>query len=385
MDHSLSRDIKMREVAWKWGRVGVALAFGVGGCGGRVDQVNVGKEQVPRDPAMMQGEGGDIEVANPTTRETQAMLTCPMARRTDARFNDAVGSFSPDGSLLTLLGNEAAPLQVLRLFDDSVMSAFEIPESRHYYRAVVSPDNTLVIAAGDAVTVFRVADGALLADVPVSGQAQSGVHALGLDFSHDGQLVATANGSDDTVNIWSVPDLGLVSTISVRYEQFRGVASSVAFSPDDSLVAVATNDGVTLWTVADGSRVWSEGGPLRMRCEGIGEVKFSPDGTELAKACLDGSNGVLSAETGQFTPAFGTASHGVGSVSYYDNDHLLIGDDGVGARLWARDASGVWSPSCLLTSGVPQWGQVSAPAGGLRMYLHVNGGANAAWLFEQAP
>jgi WD40 repeat protein len=384
MDHSLSEDITMREVAWEAGGIVIALALGVGGCGGRVDQVNVGKEQDPRDLAMMQGRGGETQIASPTTRETPPMLTCPMTRRTDARLDDAVGSFSPDGSLLALLGNGAAPLQVLRPSDDTVMSAFEIPKSRHYYRAVVSPDNTLVVAAGDAVTVFRVADGAMLADVPVSGQAQSGVQALGLDFSHDGQLVATANGSDETVSIWSIPDLRLVRSISVQYDEFVGVPSSLAFSPDDSRVAVATKGGVSLWTVADGSRVWSQAGPQPI-CDGIGEVKFSPDGTELAKACLDGSNGIINATTGRATPALGTASHGVGSVSYYDDDHILIGDDGVGARIWARDASGVWSPSCLLTSGVPQWGQVSAPAGGLRMYLHVNGGADAAWIFEQAP
>lgn len=120
-------------------------------------------------------------------------------------------------------------------------------------------------------------------------------------------------------------------------------------------------------------------------CSEVGDVKFSPDGTELVEACLHGSNAILDAASGRLITVLGTASRGVGSVDYYDNDHILIGDDGVGARIWGRDAAGAWSPSCLLSSEVPQWGQVAASPGGRRMFLHVNGGPNSTWLYEQAP
>jgi WD40 repeat protein len=316
------------------------------------------------------------------------MEACSTMRRTDARFDGAVGSFSPDGSLLALLGSDAAPLQVLRLSDDSMISDFEIPVSHHYYRVAVSPDNTLLAAAGDAVTIFRVADGTMLADVPMGGQGPGGGHAMNLDFSHDGRLLATANGSDVTVGVWSVPELGLVSSFSLHDSEFAAVVSFVAFSPDDSrLVAVTGNapvsgNVVVTSNVADGSRVWSQD---RLDCYQVGDVRFSPDGTQIVEGCLSGSNGILDAATGRLITVLGKASRGVGSVDYYDNDHILIGDDGVGARIWARDAAGAWSPSCLLTSAVPQWGQVAASPGGRWMFLHVNGGANSTWIYEQAP
>jgi len=372
----------MGDVASDWVGVGIALVLGVGGCGGRVEQVNVGSEREPGGLAMMQGRGGETQSADPTAPGTASTPACSFTRRTDARFDDATGSFSPDGSLLALLGNTAAPLQVFRPQDDFVMSAFEHSRSQNYYRAAVSPDNSLVAAVGDGVTLFTVADGAVLADVPVDGQAPDNGQATALDFSHDGQLLATADGSNATANIWSVPDLGLVRSISVRPDQYKRAGSSIAFSPDDSRVATVTGNVVAMWNVADGSPVWSQAIPF---CSQVGDVMFSPDGTQLVEACLDGPNGILSATTGRMSPALGTASHGVGSVSYFDDDRILIGDDGFGARIWTRDADGEWSPSCTLTSETPQWGQVTASQGGRRLYVHVNGGANAAWIYEQAP
>ncbi|MEO6599820.1 MAG: hypothetical protein ABIQ16_08120 [Polyangiaceae bacterium] len=182
------------------------------------------------------------------------------------------------------------------------------------------------------MTIFRVADGSMLADVPFGEQTQRGGQALNLDFSHDGRLLATANGSDVTVGIWSVPDLRLVSSFSINDGEFRAVASSVAFSPDDSRLVAGTGklgpDVLVAFNVADGSRVWSRDvwSQDDLGCSEVGDVKFSPDGTELVEACLHGSNAILDAASGRLITVLGTASRGVGSVDYYDNDHILIGD-----------------------------------------------------------
>lgn len=368
----------------KWLGIGIACALVLVGCGGRAE-LDGRDPPDPRDPAKMPG---------PTADETKGMELCSAMRRTDARFDGAVGTFSPDGTRLALLGSDTAPLQVLRLPEDSVISHFEVPVPHHYYRVAVSPDNTLLAAAGDAVTIFRIADGAMLANLPSSGQAPDGgpamSPAMSLDFSHDGRLLAIANGSD--VATWSVPDLRLVSSFSIKDSQYPTVflpaaVSFVAFSPDDSRLVAVTGTSyvranvVVVSNVADGSQVWSQ---VILNCTQVGDVKFSPDGTQIAEACMDGPNGILDAATGRLTAVLGTASRGVGSVDFYDNDHVVIGDDGVGARIWGRDVTGAWSPSCLLTSGVPQWGQVSASAGGRWLFLHVNGGPNATWLYERA-
>lgn len=374
-------------MAWEWVGVAIALGLAAEGCGGRTELATIGSEP-GWHPAESGGETPVTEppaskppASEPPASEPSPLAECGMTRRTDAHFDGAVGSLSQDGSLLTLLGNTVAPLQVFRPSDDSVLSGFEVPATHHYYRATVSTDNTLVAAAGDAVTLFRVADGAVLADVVVSGPGQDGWAAQALDFSHNGRLLVTADGRERAANIWSVPDLRLVSSIPLQENGEGRPTSAVAFSPDDSRVITVNANVVSLWNVADTTQVWSQ--PMTA-CYNIGDVRFSPDGAQLVEACLMGSNSVLSSADGRVTSALGTASFGVGSVSYYDDDHILIGDDGVGARIWARDAAGAWSPSCLLRKEVPQWGPVAASAGGSLMYLHVNGGPEAAWLFAAA-
>jgi hypothetical protein len=179
------------------------LALGLGGCGGRVDQVNLGKEQSPSDPVATQGRGGESEVASPTVVDPEGaqvdqdpaqLPACPMTRRADPRFDLSLGEFSrgdfsSDGSLLAVAGNFHNPLQVFGMADGSVFSAFEIPRDTSYLRVAFSPDNRLVAASGfnNALAVFRLTDGALVADLSLDRQNDGGIATP--DFSHDGRFL----------------------------------------------------------------------------------------------------------------------------------------------------------------------------------------------------
>src|SRR3954468_14454595 len=220
----------MNEVPWGSVSIGITLALGVWGCGGRVDQVNVGSEQTPAEPSATHGKGGETLVATPAVadsgdsqvdQQVEPVSPCPMTRRTDLSFSGAIGTFSDDGSLLALVGNDYNPLQVFRTADNTVMSAFEIPQSVHYHKAAISPDHGFVVASGGrderstgAVGVFRLPEGALVADLLVTRGMQHSGDVVRPEFSHDGRLLVTAGGDDPTVEIWSVPDFRRVRRLA---------------------------------------------------------------------------------------------------------------------------------------------------------------------------
>lgn len=386
---------------------GIAMALLLQGCGGRLDQVNVGAEQQRRpDLSGMQGSGSDPQVGTPTVTgsdgmqvaQPTAIAECAVTGRTDPHFEGADGTYSSDGSLLALIGYYYAQLQVFHPADNTFMSDFAIPSSDHYLKVAISPDNSMIAASGihepanddvvhvyhDAAAVYRVADGALLAELPVSAGVQHNGRSVAPDFSHDGRLLVTAGGNNASVEIWSVPEFHRLRAISTN--DVWGVFS-VRFSLDDTRVVVSRLDSVAMWNVADGSLLWS-----RHQDEPTGELTFSPDGTLVVGAgssaarIWNAANGTLVQELRESEYEWN------GSLSYYDDDHLLIGDDRkLGARIWKRGPTGVFAPSCVLHSwrGPPgdqtTFGDgpatVTATRGGTQIYVHGQG----SWIYEPTP
>ncbi|MEO8901177.1 MAG: WD40 repeat domain-containing protein [Polyangiaceae bacterium] len=400
----------MRKFLWEAAGVGstLALALALQGCGGRVDQVNVGSEQGPRDLAGtpgMPGTGSGKQLASPTAtgsdgsqlgQEAAAIPACPMTRTDASCFNGGVGTYSSDGSLLALAGNQWHPtLEIFRAADNTEMSAFEIPPADSYFLTAISPDNSMVAASGGrdnvgpVLMVYRAADGALLADLPV--RAQNSGEYVGPDFSHDGRLLVAADGNDALV-IWSVPDFHRLRALSL-HDKYPGGITSVRFSPDDTRLVTAGLGPLAVWNVADGALLWSQ--PLSTQA-GSGEVTFSPNGTEVVCAGVVEytATTVWNATTGALIQTL-SDSHPTGrsgSLSFYDDDHILIADDFRGARIWARGATGLFAPSCFLSSkrnppGCPPpngdgtgAAVVTASRGGQHVYLVGKG----AWIYEQA-
>jgi WD40 repeat protein len=94
-------------------------------------------------------------------------------------------------------------------------------------------------------------------------------------FSPDGQFVAASAWYTDLIQLWSVATGEPTMVLSLD----SGIAQSLAFSPDGSLLAAGMFDGsIRLWSLTDGRQTATLQGPASP----IGKLVFAPDGQTLA-------------------------------------------------------------------------------------------------------
>jgi eukaryotic-like serine/threonine-protein kinase len=165
-----------------------------------------------------------------------------------------------------------------------------------------------------------------------------GIPVNSVTFSPNGsRLAASTNGVlfSPTVFVWD-------SVTGERFCEFaRANVAKVAFSPDGSLVATTrsanaqlfsgiwqTNDGRWLRELTDVSSRQRGGGPAN-------DITFSPDGTRLASAQVDGTVKVWDAATGLETLTLKGHTDEVWSVAFSPDGHQLISASADGTvRVW---------------------------------------------------
>jgi WD40 repeat protein len=153
-------------------------------------------------------------------------------------------------------------------------------------------------------------------------------------FSPDGSVLATAGGLEGGVQLWQMPDGALLRAMQGENASITGLA----FSPDGSVLAGATQEGPTqLWQAAIGSLLQTIPSGPGGGADGGKLVAFSPDGAELAlkssqgltfwslpdgtaKRSLEGHFGPLRQMA--FDPANGTAAALAGIPP--SNDSILL-------------------------------------------------------------
>ena len=150
-------------------------------------------------------------------------------------------------------------------------------------------------------------------------------------FSTDGSMLATGCGGRLDNGCIDFRDATTGSVLN-RITGLEGDVLSVAFSPDDSILASAGADGVIrLWDVTTKQLL----NTLEGHTDDVWSVAFSPDGNILASAGADGVIRLWDVTTKQPLNTLTEHTNGVWSVAFSPDGNILAsaGADGV-IRLW---------------------------------------------------
>ncbi|KAK4071306.1 hypothetical protein Purlil1_13473 [Purpureocillium lilacinum] len=156
--------------------------------------------------------------------------------------------------------------------------------------------------------------------------------ASSVAFSPDSTLVASGSG-DKTIRLWGVATGECVQTL----EGHDDSVTSVAFSPDSTLVASGSNDEtIRLWRVATGECVQT----LEGHDDSVTSVAFSPDSTLVASGSDDKTIRLWRVATGECVQTLEGHDSLVSSVAFSPDSTLVAsGSDDKTIRLW-RVATG---------------------------------------------
>ncbi|CAG6394201.1 hypothetical protein NMG29_19205 [Streptomyces cocklensis] len=232
-------------------------------------------------------------------------------------------AFSPDGSVLASAGYDAR----VRLWNLVTLRPVDplLDHSGLVGAVAISPDGRLLATrCGGTVQLWDPATHQRLGN-PLRGRIAW--HVTALAFSPEGGL---AIASSKKVRLW---DTAARKPVTEPLAGHTGSISSVAFSPDGSLLATASRDRtVRLWDTATGQPA---GDPLTGHTRAVNAVAFSPDGSLLATASDDEKVRLWDPATRQpvATPLAHTRS--VNAVAFSPDGSLLATacDDST-VRLW---------------------------------------------------
>jgi WD40 repeat protein len=146
-------------------------------------------------------------------------------------------------------------------------------------------------------------------------------------FSPDDKLVASAS-DDHTVRLWDPATGASLQTL----EGHSGSVRAVAFSPDGKLVASASYDHtVRLWDPASGASLQTLEGHLGW----VNAVVFSPDGKLVASASDDDTVRLWDPASGALLQTFEGHSNWVWAVAFSPDGKLVASaSDDRTVRLW---------------------------------------------------
>ncbi|WP_129633701.1 WD40 repeat domain-containing protein [Candidatus Oscillochloris fontis] len=178
----------------------------------------------------------------------------------------ATASVSENGDRAPITPENAAQVTEIAKMD-GYPSAFNPARSQMAY--MLSKDSTLML--WDAETGLKTP----IATTPGDGD----FIFVAVAFSPDWTLVALGSNKDGILQLLDVSTGQVIITLA----RFTDTISDLAFSPDGSLLASASNDGrVQLWEVATGRAINTlDGLPKPLG------IAFSPDGTLLASDSLE--------------------------------------------------------------------------------------------------
>lgn len=210
-----------------------------------------------------------------------------LQRKPDEVISSVGVVFSPDGKLLASAGGSI--LQVWDLTSGRIKAKLWSGDPNTSLAGLAfSPDGSLLAGAspgdlmhnGSAVQVWDIRSGRL--KMTLGKHKSDFIDGATVAFSPDGSLLAAASDSGDfggTIRLWDVKSGKLTATLLSDVSSVK----SVAFSPDGSLLAAASGGEVILWNVETDQIA----AILKGHTDRVTSVAFSPDGTLLASGGFD--------------------------------------------------------------------------------------------------
>jgi hypothetical protein len=159
---------------------------------------------------------------------------------------------------------------------------------------------------------------------------------LGVDFSADGKLVATAS-RDGAVRLWDA-NTGSPVRVCVPWGSHPSAANAAAFSPDSQSLVRVSYQLWQLWSVADGRLMREVSGHSTY----LYSVAFAPGGAVFATGGDDGLVKLWSTPTGDLIRTLRKHTDAIHSVAFRPDGGLLATAGAEGAvHLW-EVATGKW-------------------------------------------
>lgn len=153
----------------------------------------------------------------------------------------------------------------------------------------------------------------------------------GLDFSPDGQLLASGSG-DHKIHLWDHQAHKLLNTWDAHRSRIR----VVSFHPDGTLLASGADDHtVRIWRIPQGQCQFV----LEGHTNSVNDLAFSPDGQLLASASSDFTVRLWQVETGTCTQILSKHTSFVRAVAFSPDGKILAsaGVDNL-IHLWDVDS-----------------------------------------------
>jgi RNA polymerase sigma factor (sigma-70 family) len=280
--------------------------------------------------------------------------------------------FSPDGKRLAA-GYSNGTVALWDVASQRQVASFPPPGARDRDPAIqalaFAPDGRTLAVGSKNYDVFLWDAGAGRLKGRLTALAES---VVSLAYSPDGKQLAVGSAPAG-LRVWFMPDRS--SQLEIR----GSAGGSVAFAPDGKRLASAGLDGtVQLWDVANARVFWrfeqgnKQAGPVIQNKRDLDRpgrgtsVAFSPDGKVLAIAAQTGQVLLLDAATGKAVRVLGTGQSGNARsfVFAFDGRTLAVSDGNSGLiRLW--DATTGKEIGALNEPAVPVLSLAFAPDGKL--------------------